>query len=84
MNTQKVAITVPADLIAMIDTITKQHGISRSKFISMVLREKLLDERNRHLKSVYDRVFSDNAIRKEQIETATWFEGSGSKEGQEW
>ena len=84
MNTQKVAITVPADLVAMIDAISKQLGISRSRFISTVLREKLLDDRNRHLKDVYDRVFSDRAIRDEQLETAMWFEGSAGKEGQEW
>ncbi len=40
MNTQKVAIPVPEDFVAMIDAIIKQFGISRSKFISTVLREK--------------------------------------------
>ena len=84
MNTQKVAITVPKDLVAMIDAIIKQLGVSRSKFISTVLREKLLDERDRHLKDVYDRVFSAKEISEEQLETATWFEGSNSKEGQKW
>ena len=84
MNTQKVAITVPTDLVAMIDSIIKQLGISRSKFISTVLREKLLDERARHLKDVYDRVISDKEIREGQLETSIWFEGSNSKEGQRW
>jgi len=84
MNTQKVAITVPTDLVAMIDSIIKQLGISRSKFISTVLREKLLDERDRHLRDVYDRVFSAKEIREEQLETSIWLEGSNSKEGQKW
>ena len=84
MNTKKVAITIPSDLVVMIDAISRQRKVSRSRFISSVLREKLIEERNRHLKDTYDRVFSDKAINKEQLETARWFEGSGNKVGQEW
>lgn len=84
MNTQKVAITVPVDLVAMVDKISKQRGISRSKFISNVLREIIMDERKRQLKEAYNRVFSDDSIRKEQLETSLWFDGAGSNVGQEW
>jgi metal-responsive CopG/Arc/MetJ family transcriptional regulator len=84
MNTQKVAITIPSDLVVMIDAISRQRKVSRSRFISTVLREKLMEERNRHLKDTYDSVFSDKAIIKEQLENARWFEGSGNKVGQEW
>ncbi len=84
MNTQKVAITIPSDLVVMIDAISRQRKVSRSRFISTVLREKLIEERNRYLKDAYDSVFSDKAIIKEQLETARWLEGSGNKVGQEW
>ena len=84
MNTQKVAITIPSDLVVMIDAISRRRKVSRSRFISTVLREKLIEERNRHLKDAYDSVFSDKAIIKEQLETARWLEGSGNKVGQEW
>lgn len=84
MNTQKIAITIPADLVMVVDAISKQRRLSRSRFISMVLREKLQEEKDRHLKDVYDRFFSDKTILEEQLETARWFEGSGSKVGQEW
>ena len=84
MNTQKVAITIPVELLTVIDTIAKQKGISRSKFISNMLREKILDEKNKQIKQAYNRIFSDEKIRKEQLETASWFEGTGNKEGQEW
>jgi len=50
----------------------------------MILRERLMNERDRHLKDSYDRVFSDKAIIKEQLETAGWLEGSGNQAGQEW
>jgi len=84
MNTQKIAITVPSDLLDIIDKTSAQRRISRSKFISLVLREKLQEERNRYLKNEYDRVFTDKAICDEQLKTAMWFDGAGSKEGQEW
>ena len=72
MNTQKIAITVPTDLLAIIDKTTEQHRMSRSKLISLMLREKLSEERNRQLKVEYDRVFSDSAICDEQSKTAMW------------
>ena len=84
MNTQKVAITIPKDLVVMIDVLSRQRGVSRSKFISTVLREKISHERDRHLREVYDRVFSDESIRKEQLDTVRLFEGLESSEGQEW
>jgi metal-responsive CopG/Arc/MetJ family transcriptional regulator len=84
MNTQKVAITVPIDLLTIIDDISKQKGMSRSRFISTVLREKVVQEKEKQIKATYNRVFSDELILKEQIETASWLEGTGSKKGQEW
>lgn len=84
MNTQKVAITIPKKIVMMIDMISKKQGISRSRYISSVLREKLADEQERIIKEAYDRVFSDAEIRKEQLETVNWFEESGHVEGQEW
>ena len=84
MSTQKVAITVPAELVAIIDDISKQKGISRSRLISDILEEKILSEKKKQIKASYNRVFSDALILKEQIETASWFEGTGSKKGQEW
>jgi metal-responsive CopG/Arc/MetJ family transcriptional regulator len=84
MNTKKVAITMPTDLLTTIDDISKQKGMSRSRYISTILREKVLDEKEKQIKSSYNRVFSDELILKEQLETASWLEGTGSKAGQEW
>jgi metal-responsive CopG/Arc/MetJ family transcriptional regulator len=84
MNTQKVAITVPIDLLTIIDDMSKQEGMSRSRYISTILREKILHEKEKRIKATYNRVFADELILKEQIETASWLEGTGSKEGQEW
>ena len=84
MNTQKVAITIPADLVIMIDDISKQLGLSRSKYISTVLREKVLSEKERQIKESYNRIFADDSIQKEQLQTAIWFDGTGNQGGQEW
>ena len=84
MGTQKVAITMPTELVAMIDDISKQKGISRSRLISNILEEKILNEKEKQIKAAYNRVFSDALILKEQLDTASWFDGAGSKEGQEW
>jgi metal-responsive CopG/Arc/MetJ family transcriptional regulator len=84
LNTQKVAITVPADLLTIIDDFSKQKGMSRSRYISSILREKVLHEKEKRIKAAYNGVFSDELILKEQIETASWLEGAGSKNGQEW
>ena len=63
---------------------SKQKGMSRSRFISTVLHEKVLNEKERQIKEVYNRVFSDDSIKKEQLETSSWFDGAGNKEGLEW
>ena len=84
MNTKKVAITVPIDLVTIIDAISRQEGISRSRYISSVLREKIADEKVKYIRQTYDRLYSDELIKKEQIETASWFDGTGNKVGQEW
>ena len=84
MRTEKVAITIPPDLLAVIDDIRIRRGVSRSKFITLLLRQKISDEQDREVRETYDRVFSDESVAKEQLETAAWLEGSGREEGQEW
>ena len=72
MPTQKIAITVPDDLIGLIDEVSQARGVSRSSFISNVLREKLADVQNRQLKEAYNRVFDDEDLRQEQIASTSW------------
>jgi hypothetical protein len=43
-----------------------------------------MSQRNRHIKDAYDQAFSDESIRKEQLNCTRWFEGLGTEEGQEW
>ena len=71
VNTKKVAMTIPEDLLGEIDEMSRHRGLSRSRLISELLREKLVEVQNRSLRSAYDQVFSDEAIRREQILTPT-------------
>jgi hypothetical protein len=64
--------------------LNTQKGMSRSRYISTNLREKVLHEKEKRIKAAYNRVFSDEFILKEQIETASCLEGTGNKEVQEW
>ena len=84
MNTDKIAISIPTDLVSIIDRIRTKRGVSRSKYITLLLREKIMDEQEREIREAYDRVFSDPAIAKEQLETAAFLDGTGKDEGQEW
>ena len=84
MHTQKIAITMPRDLVATINEISKQKGLSRSKLISMILKEKIIEEKKKQVRDAYDRVFSDESIQQEQLNWTRWFEETGSEEGQEW
>ncbi len=84
MNAQKIAITIPTDLVIWIDNISKQSGKSRSRFISELLLEKISEHKKRNLKEAYDSVFSDESVCREQLETSAWLEKCGNDEGQEW
>jgi metal-responsive CopG/Arc/MetJ family transcriptional regulator len=58
MHTQKIAITMPTDLVAVIDGISRLKGMSRSGFISAVLKEKIALEKEKQVKNEYDRGLS--------------------------
>jgi len=66
MVTRKVAITIPSDVLEMVDGISRKKQISRSSYISGILRERVTDEHTREIKEAYDRVFADDAVKDEQ------------------
>ena len=84
IGTQKIAITMPNVLVKEIDALSQQKRLSRSRYITQAVREKIESEKKRFITETYDKVFSDEEIQKEQLETAKCFEGAGSEGGQEW
>lgn len=83
-HTQKVAITMPEILVKEIDTLSKKKGLSRSRYITLAVAEKIEDENNTFITDTYNEIFSDKDIQREQLETSASFEGAGSEGGQEW
>jgi metal-responsive CopG/Arc/MetJ family transcriptional regulator len=75
---------MPKDLVATINEISKKKGLSRSKFISAVLKEKIISEKKKQVRDAYDRIYSDELIQKEQLNWTRWFEEVDAEEGQEW
>jgi len=68
MNAQKIAITIPTDLVVWIDNVSKRSGISRSGFIAEVLLEKISEQKKQELKEAYDSVFSDESVCRNRSE----------------
>ena len=72
MSTEKITISIPSDLVSMIDDIRSERGASRSKFITLLLREKIMDEQARQIRKAYDHVFPNESIVQEQLDTAAF------------
>jgi metal-responsive CopG/Arc/MetJ family transcriptional regulator len=53
---------MPTDLVAVIDGISRLKGMSRSGFISAVLKEKIALEKEKQVKNEYDRGLSCRRI----------------------
>ena len=77
-------ITIPRNILAMVDEISQARGVSRSKLISTMLEQKLAEEKATYLKNAYNQVFNAGVVCEEQIATAQWMDQTGNEEGQEW
>ena len=84
MHTQKIAITIPRHIVATIDEMSKQKGLSRSRLISIIIKEKIVEEKKKQVKEAYDRVFSDESICQEQLDWTRLQEETAAEEWQEW
>jgi metal-responsive CopG/Arc/MetJ family transcriptional regulator len=84
IHTQKVAISMPEILIKEIDALSKKMGLSRSRYITLAVSEKINAEKKKYITECYDNIFADINIQEEQLETSKCFEGAGSETGQKW
>jgi metal-responsive CopG/Arc/MetJ family transcriptional regulator len=66
MSTSKIAITVPEDVLAAVDTAAKERGESRSGFISRVLRAALRARRDAAVTRRLNALFMDEDAVAEQ------------------
>ena len=73
MNTCRIAITIPINLLNTIDLLAKKLHISRSKLISegAMTITKLHQQKN--IAAKYNEIFSDTKTNKDQIKTSEAF-----------
>jgi len=85
MAYRKTAIAVPAEVLAEVDRAARARGESRSKFITRILRAALKARRDADIVRRLDKLFSDPAMNKEQLETTAFFDKIGSAwEDERW
>lgn len=84
MTTMKVAISMPEELVREVDMVSKEKNLSRSGYITGLVKCAVRAERREKIKASYDKVFSDPEIITEQNEISLAYDRSGSDKGQEW
>ena len=57
IHTQKVAISMPEVLVKEIDALSKRRGLSRSRYITQAVSEKIEAEKKRFITKSYDKIF---------------------------
>jgi metal-responsive CopG/Arc/MetJ family transcriptional regulator len=81
MAVHKLAISVPKDVIAEVDRAAKRLGVTRSRFISDVLRKVARARTDAEITRRLDAVFGDPEVAAEQRRTNREFIGArGSDE----
>jgi hypothetical protein len=84
MRSKKLAISVPADVIEEVDRAAKHQGVTRSRFITDVLRRIARARRDAEITKRINQLFADPDIADEQEKTARDFRAVSSESGVEW
>lgn len=84
MTTMKVAISMPEELVREVDVVSKEKNLSRSGYITGLVKRAVRAGRREKIKAAYDKVFSDPEIIAEQNKISLAYDHSGSDKGQEW
>jgi metal-responsive CopG/Arc/MetJ family transcriptional regulator len=80
----KFAISVPAEVMKKVDRAAKKREITRSRFISDVLRTIADAGNDQEIVERINRLFSDQKLAREQRRAAQDFSRAASNEGMEW
>jgi len=73
MSTTKIAITIPKNILEIIDQYAKNFKLPRSRIITNIIREKVEENEKDKLTKLTDQVFSNSKLRKEQKKVAKSF-----------
>jgi hypothetical protein len=80
----KFAISVPEEVMKKVDRAAKKHRVTRSRFISEVLKSVAEASSDAEITERINRLFSDPKIGREQRDGARELVRTSSTEGAEW
>ena len=83
MTTLKLAIRMPEELVREVEEARKEESMSRSSYITRLVRQEVRRERQAGLKANYDRIFADPEIAEEQLNITRAFDWAGNDQGQD-
>jgi hypothetical protein len=78
MAYRKTAIAVPEEVLADVDRAARARGESRSKYITHVLRAAVRARRDADITRRLNKLFADETVADEQLDTAASFGGLGT------
>jgi metal-responsive CopG/Arc/MetJ family transcriptional regulator len=84
MVATKFAISVPEDVMSQIDRAARKRRVTRSRFISDVLRKVATARTDAEISRRVNELFSDPEIAAEQRTTAHAFQRASSSAGTRW
>ncbi|HEX4475853.1 MAG TPA: ribbon-helix-helix protein, CopG family [Polyangiaceae bacterium] len=73
MGVHKFAISIPVEVMEQIDEAAARRGVTRSRFISDVLRQAARARSDAEITRRLDEVFSDPEVTREQRRTSREF-----------
>jgi metal-responsive CopG/Arc/MetJ family transcriptional regulator len=84
MRARKIAISVPAGVLAQVDRAAAERGDSRSGYISRVLAAVARARTDAAVTRAVNALFADPEVDAEQRETARAFLGATNETGTRW
>ncbi len=84
MPSKKLAISVPVDVVEQVDRAAKQRGVTRSRYITDVLRRVAAARRDAEITRRVNALFADPGLVEEQKKTARELAAIASRTGTEW
>jgi len=82
MRATKFAISVPADTMLQVTRAAKRLGLTRSRYISLVLARVAKRERNAAISRQVDEALA--ALGEQDLESVRHLYGARRKQGTEW
>lgn len=82
MNAAKFAISMPAETMKHVQRAAKRLGVTRSRFIALVLDRVAQDDRNWAISKKVDEALA--AIGEQDSEPVRFLQSAGRKAGTEW